>query len=325
MFDRRSALAILAAGLAPAFPVLAQPSTGFPSRPVKLIVPYAPGGITDAAARLLGAKLQEKWGQSVLIDNRPGASGGIGADVASKSAPDGYTLMLAINSMLLAPILDTQLRFDLERDFAPVSLMGTSNYILVASNEMGVTSLKAFADAVKAAPKKYSYGSIGAGSAIHLYADQLARQLGADPVHVPFKGAAPLVTELLSGRIDFAVLDFLTTRPHIDAGKLKGLAVTGTQRSALFPAVPTFAESGYPGFDVSGWFALFAPKGAPAALLQTIAGEVALAMKQPDIVAKFAEVGAEVRTSSPDDMARRVANDKIAWQRLIVEAKLKPQ
>ena len=324
MPHRRSALAALAALMSPTLGLRAQ-TGGFPSRPVKLVVPYAPGGITDTVARLHAQKLQEKWGQSVLVDKRAGASGGIGADVVSKSAPDGYTLMVGINSLLLAPMLDPQLRFDLERDFAPVTLMGTSDYVLVASTEMGVQSLKAFDDAMRASPKKFSYGSIGAGSGIHLYADQLARQLGAEPVHVPYKGAAPLVTELLSGRLDFAVLDFLSTRQHIESGKLKALAVTGNQRSALFPAVPTFAESGHPGFDVSGWFALFAPKGIPPALLNQISLDVAGILRQPDMVAKIAELGAVARATTPEDMTRRVSSDKGAWQRLLTEAKVKVQ
>ena len=324
MPNRRSTLAALAALVSPTLGLWAQ-TGGFPFKPVKLVVPYAPGGITDTVARLLGVKLQEKWGQSVLVENRAGASGGIGADVASKSAPDGYTLMVGINSLLLAPMLDSQLRFDLERDFAPVTLMGTSDYVLVASAEMGVQSIKAFDDALKVSPKKYSYGSIGAGSGIHLYADQLARQLGAEPVHVPYKGAAPLVTELLGGRVDFAVLDFLSTRQHIEGGKLKALAVTGNQRSALFPAVPTFAESGHPGFDVSGWFALFAPKGTPASLVNQISGDVGAIMRQPDMLAKIAELGAVARSTTPEDMTRRVSADKIAWQRLITEAKVKLQ
>lgn len=324
MYNRRVTLAVLA-GLIGLTPGARAQTGGFPSKPVKLVVPYAPGGITDTVARMLAQKLQEKWAQSVLVENRAGASGGIGAEMVSKSAPDGYTLIVGINSMLLAPILDSQLRFDMERDFAPVTLMGTSDYVLVASSEMGVQSLKAFDAAMRTSPKKFSYGSIGAGSGIHLYADQLARQLGAEPVHVPYKGAAPLVTELLSGRLDFAVLDFLSTRQHIESGKLKALAVTGNQWSALFPAVPTFAQSGHAGFDVSGWFALFAPKGTPTPLLNQIALDIAAILKQPDMVAKIAELGAVARTSTPEDMARRVSSDKLAWQRLITDAKVKLQ
>lgn len=325
MIKRRSAITAVTAMVWPATRLWAQQPGSvavFPSRPVKLVVPYAPGGFTDNTARILSMKLQEKWGQPVLVDNRAGASGAIGSELVLKSPPDGYTLLVAITSLLQAPILDSHLRYDLERDFAPVAQLGTSALVLVVSSGMQVQSMKALADALKAAPQKFSFGSVGAGSSQHLYGEQLARNLAIQPVHIAFKGAAPLLTELLADRVDFAFMDFLTTRPHIESGKLKALAVTGTRRVTLFPNVPTLAESGYPGFELTSWFALFAPKGTPRSLLNQLSADVAVVMKQPDVNARFADAGAEVQTTSPDELGRRVSSDRVAWQRLITEAKV---
>ena len=297
----------------------------YPTKPVRLVVGYAPGGIVDSVARLLGTKLQEKWGQPVLVDNRPGASGGIGAELVSRAAPDGYTLMLGINSMLQAPMLDSQLRYDLERDLAPVALMLTSNYVLVSNPGMGVQNMAEFDAALRAAPQKYSYGSNGAGGTGHLYADQLARQLKAAPVQIPFKGGGPpIVAELMGGRIDFSILDMFSPHGHIVSGSLKALAVTGSNRSPLYPSVPTFAETGHPGFEVEGWLAMFAPKNTPVPLLHRLAIDISVAMAQPDVVEKVKASGGEVHSSNPGELAGRLKSDKLAWQKMISDAKLRP-
>lgn len=325
MIDRRTTLAAMAALLTPAV-LRAQAGSGaFPTRPVRLVVPYAAGGITDSVARWVGQKLQDRWGQPVVVENKPGASGAIGAEFTAKSPPDGYTLMMSITSMLQAPLLDAQLRFDLERDFAPVAQLGTSSLILVASSGMGVQNLAQLRDALRASPKRYSYGSIGTGSSLFLYADQLTRRWGVQPTHVPFKGASPLVLELISDRVDFAFLDFMTVRQHVESGKLKAIAVTGPRRSALFPAVPTLEEGGVAGFEVLSWVAAFAPKGTPPAIVSRISADLGYAMKQPDIISRFAEAGMEAGATSPEEFGRRIVADRQAWSRLITESKASPQ
>lgn len=326
MWKRRAAtLALLAASLPSAWAQAQSDGSRFPSRQVRIIVPYAPGGVTDNVARLVGQKLQERWGQPVIVENKPGASGAIAAEFVAKSPPDGYTLMVSITSMLQAPILDDQLRFDLQRDFAPVAQLATSAMVLVAANGMGVQTLPAFMDALKSSPSKYSYGSVGTGSSLHLYGDQLARKAGAQPTHVPFKGAAPLVIELLADRVDFTFLDFLTVRQHVDAGKLRAIAVTGDRRSPLFPAVPTFRESGISGFDAISWVAVFAPKATPPSLVTKLSDDLAAVVRLPAVTAQFMEAGLEASPTGPEEFTRRIAADRQTWSRLIVEAKAAPQ
>ena len=318
---RMAILALVTLALGASWAQATSTSADFPKHPVRIIVPYAPGGITDNVARLLGQKLQDRWGQTVVVENKPGASGAIAAGFVANAPPDGHTLMVSITSMLQAPILDTQLRFDIERDFAPVAQLATSPLVLVVANGMGVQTLPAFMAALKAAPEKYSYGSVGAGSTLHLYGDQLARRWGVQPLHVAFKGASPLVIELLADRINFAFLDFLTVRQHIESGKLKAIAVTGTKRAPLFPAVPTLAESGIAGFEVTSWVAMFAPKATPAPLVARISADLAQVLKQPEVVTRFGDAGLEASPLGPEDFGRRVSTDRQLWHRLIVEAK----
>jgi tripartite-type tricarboxylate transporter receptor subunit TctC len=293
--------------------------------PVRLVIPFPPGGITDTVGRLLALKLQERWKRIVLIENRPGAGGALGAEYVMHSPPDGNTLLIVINSMLLNSVLDPNIRYDLTRDLDPVTLIGTSQLLLLVSNDMGVRTMPEFAAAMKAKPEKYSYGSVGIGSSLHLNAEQLARALNARPIHVPLKGNAQVVTELIAGRIDFTFSDQITGKQFVDTGKLHALGVNGTQRSPLFPKLPTMAELGYPGFEVTSWYGIYAPRGTPAAKLSQISADFAAVLKMPEVAARVEETGTVVRPTTPEETRKFVANDLQAWTRVIKETNLTPK
>lgn len=321
MTSRRDAIAACAAMLGASWARGQAAATAFPSRPLRIVVPYAPGGITDSAARWVGQKLQERFAQTVTVDNKPGASGAIGAESAALAPADGHTLMCSITSMLQAPILDPNLRFDLERDFAAVAQLGVSALILVAPASLEAPDLARLKARLTAAPDSHSFGSIGAGSSLHLYGDELARRWNVRPTHVPFKGAAPLVVELLAGRVDYAFIDFMTVRAHVESGRLRALAVTGTRRSPLFPAVPTLEESGLAGFDVTSWVAMFAPRATPAPIVAQLSAELIRIMNGAELVSRFAEAGMESKPTTSDEFARRLATDRQAWSRLIAASR----
>lgn len=322
-FTRRMALAAATAlwGLAPlAAQAQATLAASFPKQSIKVIVPYPAGGATDILARLFGQKLQEAWGVSVLVENRPGAGGTIGNNAVAKAAPDGNTVLMAITALIQQPPLMT-LPYDPLKDLAPVSLVAkVGSYVAVPQNSPA-QSLKDLVALVKANPGKYSYGSYGAGTSSHFQGALLNLQAGLDMVHVPFQGAAPLITNLVGGQLQAAFVDSASGRAHLKS--FRPLAVTGTQRMAALPDVPTFQELGYHSFDPYGWFGLLLPAGTPDAIVAKYADEVNRILRQPDVLAKLENMGMSPGGGKPEDFAQLMRTDAGIYARIIKDANIK--
>lgn len=322
--SRRTALAAAAAALLGLTPFASQAqapaSSAFPKQTIKVVVPYPAGGATDILARLFGQKLQEAWGVSVLVENRPGAGGTIGNNAVAKAAPDGHTVLMAITALIQQPPLMT-LPYDPLKDFAPVSLVAkVGSYVVVPQNSPA-QSLKDLVALVKANPGKYSYGSYGAGTSSHFQGALLNLQAGLDMVHVPFQGAAPLITNLVGGQLQAAFVDSASGRAHLKS--FRPLAVTGTQRMAALPDVPTFQELGYHSFDPYGWFGLLLPAGTPEAIVARYAEEVNRILRQPDVLAKLEGMGMSPGGGRPEDFAQLMRTDAGIYARIIKDANIK--
>jgi tripartite-type tricarboxylate transporter receptor subunit TctC len=283
-----------------ACPALAQ--AAFPTQPVKIVVPFPAGGITDVAVRGMGAYLQGKWGQPVIVDNRLGASGSIGANFVAKSPADGYTLLLVISSMFLNSMLDPETHYSLQSDFEPVSLIATTPLVLVSPASLGVGKVADLKAALKKDRTKAAYGTAGTGSSLHLFGDQLSRTLDLDAAEVPFRGSAPILTEAAAGRLGYAFIDILGAQPLIQSGQLKALAVIGDRRSAVLPNGPTLAEEGVKGFEPRSWFALYAPRGTPARLLDRLSADFGEAIRSKDVNERLVSGGNEPTPGTPQEL-----------------------
>ena len=326
-FSRRIALlgacTLAAAGLLPAA-AMAQPDANWPSKPIKWVVPFPPGGAMDVIARTLGEKAGRTLGQPFVIENRPGAGGNIGADAVAKSPADGYTIMITSIGMATNKALYPRLSYDPVKDFAPISLLAIVPNVLVVNTAK--TTDKSVADVVahaKRDPGKLTYASAGNGTSIHLAGEVFASMAGLNLLHVPYKGSGPAVTDMLGGQVDLMFDSITSARPHILSGKLRALGVTSAKRSATLPGVPTIAEAGVPGYEVSPWFAVFAPAGTPAAIVNKINAALIDAMKQPDTVAKFETIGAEPIGTTPQQLATHLDKELARWGALIKERNIR--
>jgi tripartite-type tricarboxylate transporter receptor subunit TctC len=272
----------------------------YPARPVKLVVPYAPGGGTDIVARLVGQKLTEAWGKQVIVENRAGGNGFIGSEYAMKQPPDGYTLLISIASThATAQFLFPKLPYDPFRDFLPVTQLALSPVVLLVHPAQPWKSMRDLVAAARAQP--VNYGSFGHGSTAHMYGELLNLNSGTKLVHVAYKGSGPALTDLMGGQIPAALLDIAATKAQIVGGKVRALAVTGPKRWQALPEVPTFAEAGFPGFEVVGWFGAFAPVGTPRPIITRVAAEMTRAIRSPDVVAKLVELGTEPAGGTPEE------------------------
>ena len=326
-FSRRIALlgacTLAAAGLLPAA-AMAQPDAQWPAKPIKWVVPFPPGGAMDVIARTLGEKAGRTLGQPFVIENRPGAGGNIGADAVAKSPADGYTIMITSIGMATNKALYPRLSYDPVKDFAPISLLAIVPNVLVVNTAK--TTDKSVADVIahaKRDPGKLTYASAGNGTSIHLAGEVFASMAGLNLLHVPYKGSGPAVTDMLGGQVDLMFDSITSARPHIQAGKLRALGVTSAKRSATLPDVPTIAEAGVPGYEVSPWFAVFAPAGTPAAIVNKINAALIDAMKQPDTVAKFETIGAEPIGTTPQQLATHLDKVLARWGALIKERNIR--
>jgi len=326
-FSRRIALlgacTLAAAGLLPAA-AMAQPDAQWPSKPIKWVVPFPPGGAMDVIARTLGEKAGRTLGQPFVIENRPGAGGNIGADAVAKSPADGYTIMITSIGMATNKALYPRLSYDPVKDFAPISLLAIVPNVLVVNTAK--TTDKSVADVVahaKRDPGKLTYASAGNGTSIHLAGEVFASMAGLNLLHVAYKGSGPAVTDMLGGQVDLMFDSITSARPHILSGKLRALGVTSAKRSATLPDVPTIAEAGVPGYEVSPWFAVFAPAGTPAAIVNKINAALIDAMKQPDTVAKFETIGAEPIGTTPQQLATHLDKELARWGALIKERNIR--
>lgn len=316
---RRRTLTALAGILAIAMtlPAAAQPDA-YPTRPIKWIVPFPPGGAMDNIARTLGEQMGRKFGQPLVIENRAGAGGNIGAEAVAKAAPDGYTLMIVANGMAVNKFLYGKLNFDPVKSFAPVSLIAVVPNVLVTNAARSkATTVKEVIAQAAAAPGKVTYASAGNGTSIHLAGELFASMAQVDMLHVPYKGSGPAVTDLIGGQVDYMFDSVTSAMPHIQSGKLRAIAVTTTRRSAALPAVPTIAEAGLPGYELSPWFAVYMPAGTPAAIVAKVNGALLDAMKTSDAKARFAAIGAEPIGSTPQQLATHLDAEMAKWGAII--------
>jgi tripartite-type tricarboxylate transporter receptor subunit TctC len=289
----------------------------YPAKPIRVVVPYAPGGSTDLTARLVGQKMQEGLKQNVIVDNRPGAGGVIGADIVAKSPPDGYALVLSTPAEIaILPHLQ-KMPYSAERDLAPVSLAALTPLILLVHPSLPAHNVKEFIAIAKARPGQLTYASAGSGGVQHLAGELLKITMKIDIVHIPYKGAGPVMSELIGGHVASFFSGMPPAMPLVKAGKLRALGVTTTKRSPAAPEVPTMAESGVPGFDISNWFAYFVPAGTPPTIVERLATEINRGLKQPDVRERLASVGAEAVGTTPAELATFVRAESEKFAKLI--------
>ncbi|MFA7665783.1 MAG: tripartite tricarboxylate transporter substrate binding protein [Burkholderiaceae bacterium] len=299
----------------------AQAQTGgnYPDKPIRLIVPFAPGGPADVMARVLAKEMSTRTGQSVVVDNRPGVGGNIGTDVVAKSAPDGYSIgLIAISSLTISPHLFPKLPYDAVKDFTPITMVGIAKGAVLAHPSAPFSDLKGMVDYAKANPGKISYASSGIGTAPHLAAEYLQVVTGIKMTHIPYKGTAPAAQDLLAGVVPVGFESSLTASGrYVASGKLKAIAITSETRASLLPDMPTVAEQGYPGFDVPTGFGLVGPAGLPADVVARLTAVVADSAKSPDAIERFAGIGAEARVDGPEAFQRFLASESARWGKLI--------
>jgi tripartite-type tricarboxylate transporter receptor subunit TctC len=317
----RRVLAIAVAGVAACLPASlanAQFATNFPNRPVKLVIPFPPGGPLDIIGRLIAQKASEDWGQSVVVDNRPGAGGNIGADLVAKSPPDGYTIVMgALSTHAVNPSLYARMPYDAVKDFAPISLVAITPNVLVVNASLPVNSAKEFVAYAKANSGKLAFGSGSNGSAGHLAGELFKVETGTDIVHIPYKGGAPATQALLAGDTQFMFDNLANAMPQVKAGKLKALAVTTAERSKLAPDLPTMAEAGLPGFDISTWFGLLAPAGTPRDVIAKWNAEVVKILNSPDMRERLTAQGAEAAPTTPEQFAAFIQGEIPKYARIV--------
>jgi len=288
-------------------------SPTYPTRPVKIIVPLAPGGGSDAIGRLLAANLSEKFGQSFIVENRPAASGIVGTDAVAKAQPAGYTLLTVFSTHAMSAELFKKLPYDPIKDFVPVSLAVQSPLVLLINPSLPINNFKEFVAYAKANPNKLNYGSSGQGSAPHLMTEQLNVMAGIKTTHVPYKGVAPITLALVQNEIQFALANIFTTQPMVKAGRIKMIATGGTKRSLLAPDVPTIAESGLKGYDSVVWYGILAPAKTPPEIVEELSNEIAAILRKPEIVKIITEGGNEPVGSTPQQMAAVMNEDAKKW------------
>ncbi|HVL56245.1 MAG TPA: tripartite tricarboxylate transporter substrate binding protein [Burkholderiaceae bacterium] len=315
---RRDLLRALAIGLGLSLTFIAAPARAFPDKPVRIINPFAPGGATDIIARHMAQKLTEAWGQSVIVENRPGASGAIGVQAVARSPADGYTLLIATQTTHAAnPALYAKLPYDAVKDFAPLTLAGSTPLALVVHPSVPANSVGELLEHARKQPGKLLYASGGNGTSQHLTAELMKSISGTFLVHIPYKGAGPAMTDLLGGQVHLMFDNLPTALPHVRAGKLRALAVSTSTRSPMAPELPTMAESGLAGFDLATWFAFFAPAGTPAAIIDKIATDMRRALSAPDTKERLTTIGVEIRGSTPEELGSFVRSELDKWARIV--------
>ena len=293
----------------------------YPRKAVRVIAPFAPGGATDLLARLVSQKLSERWGQSVIVDNRTGAGGHIGAELAARSPPDGYTLLVAGAPHAIGVSLYRKLNYDLAKDLAPISNLATYPSAIVVHPSLPVKSVKDLVGLAKSRPGQLNFGSAGSGSPNHLALELFKTMAQVSMTHVPYKGGSgQMIGDLLAGQVQLASMGLPPAMPHIKAGKLRVIAVTGAKRSPLLPDAPTVAEGGLPGFEVTSWYAMFGPAGMPREVIGKVNADIAALLAAPDVRERLASSGAEPAPTSPEDLARLVREEIAKWARVVAES-----
>jgi tripartite-type tricarboxylate transporter receptor subunit TctC len=304
---------------------LAAHSQQYPSKPIRWIVPFPPGGSTDLLARVVGAKLTEEWGQQVVVENRGGAGGTLGAAEASKAAPDGYTLLMGAIHHTIAQTAYPKLSYDFGKDFAPISVVAIVPNVVVVNSQMPVNTARDLIAHAKANPGKLSYASAGMGTAHHLIGELFSQRAEVKILHVPYKGSGPAVTDLVGGQVHMMFDTIPPSLPHIKSGKLRPLAVTTAKRSAALPEVPTLAEAALPGFDVTTWFGALAPAKTPPDIIARLNGAIVKILGLPDVQKRLLEAGAEPVGSSADEMAARIRREIADYGKIVRQANITVQ
>jgi tripartite-type tricarboxylate transporter receptor subunit TctC len=314
---------VLALGALASHPALAQ---AYPAKPVRLVVPFPPGGSTDIVARIVAQKLSDRLGQQVVVENRGGAGGTIGAEAVAKAAPDGYTLVLGTTSThAVAPNVYAKIGYDPVKDFAPISLVAVTPYLLVVNPGVNVKSLPEFVGYVKARPGKLNYASAGTGSTTHLAMEMLKGAAGLYIVHIPYNGNGPAGTAVIAGQVEILFGSLPAVLPHAKSGRVRPIAVGTPKRSPSLPEVPTVAESGFPGFDASLWLAVMAPAGTPAPVVDRLYKEIVAAIASPDAADALSKAGAEPITSTPAELAAMVKDGVEKYGKVVKQAGVKPE
>jgi tripartite-type tricarboxylate transporter receptor subunit TctC len=295
----------------------------FPSKPIRILVGFAPGGAMDIVARTVGQKISESIGQPVVVDNKPGAGSNIAIRALIESPPDGYTVMLVANGLAATPALYQPVPFDPERDVVPVALVARLPVVIAANAKSEITSLAKLVEAAKARPGTVPYASPGNGSTPHLAVELFARAAGIALQHVPYKGGAPAINDVLGGQLPLVAVNAVEVLPHVKAGRLRVLAALSAERISTLPEAPTIAESGYPGFEASVWHAFIAPRGTPPAAVEKLSAEVRKALASPEVKERLAGLGAEVSPTGPRELGALVRKETERYGKLIREAGIK--
>ncbi|MEO8279674.1 MAG: tripartite tricarboxylate transporter substrate binding protein [Ideonella sp.] len=325
-FKRSTRRALLAAGVVAAvLPMHVFAQGAWPNRPIKLVVPFAPGGSNDNIARVLADKLSARLGQTVLVENKGGAGGTLGTDFVAKSVPDGYTLLFASTSLTTNAASGKKLPYDPVKDLEPIGQVGAGYFAVVVSNETKITTLKEFLDLARAKPGTITYGSAGIGGINHLGTELLASAAKVKLLHVPYKGIGPAFSDLMGGRLQMLLPSLASVVPHIRAGKMRALAVTGAQRSPLAPELPTVAEAGVPGFKLEVWWGLLGPAQLPPAIVKRVNEELNAVISTPEVSELLAREGAVAQPGTPGDFRSLIGTDLTRWSQLIKDANIQTE
>jgi tripartite-type tricarboxylate transporter receptor subunit TctC len=315
-------LALAAALSCSTLSALAQaPAADYPTKPIRLVVTFPPGGSSDAGARIVAPKLAERLGQPVVIDNKPGAGGGLGLELVAKAPADGYTIVLASAGGLTAnPSLYKKLNYNPEKDFAPVTLFGTSPFVMVAAAQVPVRTARDVVALAKKEPGKLSYASGGTGTAMHLSGELFKAVTKTFIVHVPYRGSGPAALAVMAGETQLGIADLATILPQLKSGRMKAVGVLSKARSPLAPEIPTLAESGVPGYESNGWFAILAPAGTPPAIVNRLNTELNAVLRSPEIRERFATAWLEPLPSTPLELSELMKSETVKWAKVIKDS-----
>ena len=317
-------LGVLAALLIALAPVTA-PAQDYPNRPIRLIVPFAAGGLNDVVARLVGPYLERALGQPVVIDNRPAAGGMVGTDAVAKAPPDGYSLLMVASSFAIIPATRAQMPYDAERDLAPIVLVAKNSLLFLVNPKVPATSLAEFVALAKAEPGKFNYASPGAATQTSLVIELFSRKAGIKLQHIPYRGGAPAMTAMVAGETQLTAISTLLSLPQLQAGALRAIATGSLTREPQLPDLPTVAEQGYPGFEAIQWIGLLTTAGTPPAIVERINAEVNRALRDPDLIAKFAQQGIAPAGGTAAEFARTIATDLRNWTETARAANIKAE
>lgn len=310
-------VSVFLAALLLGFPALAN-ADAYPAKTIRIIAPFPPGGPADILSRIIAGKLSQSWGQQVIVENRPGAGGNIGAEAAAKSEPDGYTLLLGfVGTHAINPSLYAKMPYDNVKDFEPVAQVATVTIVLVVHPSVAASSVKELIALARAKPGQLAFGSPGNGTPQHLAGELFNAMAGVDMLHVPYKGAVPALTDLLGGRISMIFSSMPPALPHVHNGKLRALGVTSLERTPAAPELPTIAESGVPGYVVNNWYGILAPRGTPKEVVAKLNAEIVKIMKMPDVKENLSAQGAESFTSTPEQFATYIKDETAKWAKIV--------